>query len=113
MDIDVSTDYLYFDWLQNVNYQSRVDDVNFAADVVVRALRRMDAKSFGAASESFEVALHECVWEVWAHGMATPIIPKRGDKFTAGSRVWIVEGVDYCDKLTRYRLRCFQQGMGS
>lgn len=130
MALDVSGDWAIFDWTQTVVYVPRVDDDTFETDVTwsVLALKRADEKKAKEGFSGTELAYHNCIWEIWEDTFAITSpdppdppppnpIPKRGDKFVAtninGQQTWIVEGVDYCDETTRFRLACYQQGMGS
>ncbi len=111
--LDVSLDYLYFDWLQVISYSSRTDEETWATAVPATALKRENKKIYQLGEEQIELSQHNCIWEMWAASISN-CIPKRGDKFTAtgvsGLQVWDVMMVDYCDKTTRYRLHCQQEG---
>lgn len=117
MVLDVSGDWAVFDWLQDTTYQTRIDEGSWADPVDCQMLKREDKKDTETGNGQIELAMHTSDWELWLNSMATPLVPKRGDKFTAtgvsGSQVWLVETVDYCDRTTRYRLHCEQSQMGS
>lgn len=114
--LDISTDYTIFDNTITVQYSRRLTDDTFAAAIDVLALKRQDNKN-SKEINSVEYNFHNCIWEVWPQTAIASFIPKRGDKFSAtgisGTKIWVVEGVDYSDFTTRYRLRCYQEGMGA
>ncbi len=115
---DVSNDWQYIDWLQAITYYVRQGEIYLSNGISCQALKRADMKSFDMAWNELELSTHTCIWEVWVTSISIPnIIPKRGDKFTAsgisGVQTWVVDGVDYCDKTTRFRLKCTQQNFGN
>jgi len=116
MALDLSGDWVIFDNNQSITYYSRLSDGTFGAGVGVTALKREDHKK-AESINSVEFPFHICIWEIWATTFGSPVVCKRGDKFTAatvtGVQTWIVERVDYSDFVTRYRLGCYQEGMNS
>lgn len=114
MPLDVSDDWMVFDWLQDITYYERQGETQFGVGVSAQALKREDNKGYELSLEQIELGLHGATWEVWANTFAQSIVPKRGDKFTAsgitGVKTWLVETVDYSDRTTRYRLGCLQKG---
>jgi hypothetical protein len=110
--MDVSYDYLGFDNLQTVSYWSRTSDSAYNQPVNATALKRADTKVY-LESDAVELRTLTATWNIWERSL--PVIPKRGDKFSAcgisGVQTWIVEEVEYLDWTSRFRLQCYQSQM--
>lgn len=114
---DISNDWLLFDWVEDLVYYSRLSESIYSSAQQCQGLKREDHKEYSFGSIKDEVGHHEATWQVFATSMVVPFIPLRGDRFTvsgiSGNKGWTVEDVDYCDKTSRYRLRCRQEDKGS
>lgn len=111
INFDVSNDFAVFDWLESIQYQRRTSDTVFATPVTVtNCLHREENKDIQNDPDADLITL-TAIWEVWANNIS--FTPVRGDRFTdAESKTWIVEEVDYSDKITRYRLHCRDANQG-
>ncbi len=113
-NLDVSNDWTIMDWLQTIYYYSRTSETTWGGAIAMSALKRENKRHPQFGDMKVEITGNKVIWELWVTAMSTPIIPSRGDKFTAsgisGNQTWMVEEVDYCDKTTRYRLNCMQLG---
>ncbi len=112
MELDVSEDWRIFDWLQEIQYQSRLSPTTWGSNVSMQALKRENNKESHKGNLLLNINYNEAIWSTWVSAMSSPVVPKIGDRFTAvgvtGNKTWNVLGVDYCDRTTRYRLHCKQ-----
>jgi hypothetical protein len=114
MALDLSGDWIVFDNIQTVMYQSRINDTSFGTPTSCIGLKREDEKGYDEGmlgSGSVELSQLAAIWEVW-EATLTNVVPKRGDQFKAstvtGVTTWTVDSVDYSTFTTRYRLHCRQ-----
>jgi len=106
--LSIKDDWMIFDGLQTVSYYVRTDDDSFMSPFNAQALQREKAKDFESADDNIEIARFDCIWDIWENSMAIPASPKRGDKFIATGRTWIVEHVDYSPLPGKYRMHCYE-----
>lgn len=110
---DVSNDFLVFDWEDSVTYYQRNTDTSFGiGQTITHCLHREEHKDTTANDYlNADLIKQYTTWEIWSNNVE--FIPIRGDKIVdTDGRTWIVETIDYCDRISRYRLRCFEQDQG-
>lgn len=113
--LDVSNDYLIFDWTEPISYFPRLTELTYLGPYFCNhALKREDLKKYILGDLQIELSQHQVIWEIWKADMSTVFIPKREDKFIRqlDSSVWVVEDVSYSDKSTRYRLTTYAYNQG-